>query len=165
MGDTVTFTSNGDRAEGYLAVPPSGSGPGLLVLQEWWGLVPQLTRVADRLAAAGFTALAPDLYRGEVAELTEMDKAAQLMTALPPDRAARDMAGGIDFLLAWVVTDFAVITGMSGAGRSTAANVLEDQGWFVIDNMPVALVPDMFELSQRPGHDLTHQVFGPVQRR
>ena len=53
------------------------------------------------------------------------------------------------------MTDFAVITGMSGAGRSTAANVLEDQGWFVIDNMPVALVPDMFELSQRPGHDLT----------
>ena len=81
-------------------VAASGSGPGLLVVQEWWGLVPQIKRVADRLASEGFTALAPDLYRGDIAEHTEMDKAAQLMTTLPPDRAARDMAGAIDYLLA-----------------------------------------------------------------
>jgi carboxymethylenebutenolidase len=100
MGATVSFTSNGDEVEGYLAVSESGSGPGLLVVQEWWGLVPQIKGVADRLAQEGFTALAPDLYRGEIAEHTEMDKAAQLMTTLPPDRAARDMAGAIDYLLA-----------------------------------------------------------------
>jgi carboxymethylenebutenolidase len=100
MGETVTFASNGDKASGYLAVPASGSGPGVLVLQEWWGLVPQLKGVADRLAGEGFTALAPDLYHGEAAGHTEMDKAAQLMTTLPPDRAARDMLGALDFLLA-----------------------------------------------------------------
>jgi carboxymethylenebutenolidase len=100
MGETVTFRSNGDEVEGYLAVPESGSGPGVLVVQEWWGLVPQIKRTADRLAGEGFTALAPDLYRGDIAEHTEMDKAARLMSELPPERAARDMAGAIDYLLA-----------------------------------------------------------------
>ncbi len=99
MGETVSFASNGDTASGYLAVPDSGSGPGLLVIQEWWGLVPQIKRTCDRLAAEGFVALAPDLYHGDYAEHTEMDKANELMTTLPPDRAARDMAGAIDFLL------------------------------------------------------------------
>ncbi len=100
MGETVSFTSNGDEVEGYLAVSEAGSGPGLLVVQEWWGLVPQIKRVADRLAQQGFTALAPDLYRGDIAEHTEMDKAAQLMNTLPHRSAARDMAGAIDYLLA-----------------------------------------------------------------
>ncbi|HWJ60766.1 MAG TPA: RNase adapter RapZ, partial [Acidimicrobiales bacterium] len=49
------------------------------------------------------------------------------------------------------MTDFVVITGLSGAGRSTAADVLEDQGWFVIDNMPVALMPKVAELADAPG--------------
>lgn len=99
MGETVEFPSNGDTASGYLALPASGSGPGLLVIQEWWGLVPQIKHTADRLAGEGFVALAPDLYRGDYAEHTEMDKANELMQSLPPDRAARDMAGAIDFLL------------------------------------------------------------------
>jgi carboxymethylenebutenolidase len=98
MGETVEFASNGSTASGYLAAPPGG-GPGVLVLQEWWGLVPQIKGVADRLAEEGFTALAPDLYHGEIAEHTEMDKAGQLMSALPPDRAGRDMMGAIDYLL------------------------------------------------------------------
>jgi carboxymethylenebutenolidase len=72
----------------------------VIVVQEWWGLVPQIKRVCDRLAEAGFVALAPDLYHGEIAEHTEMDKAAQLMGAMPMDRAARDMSGAIDALLA-----------------------------------------------------------------
>src|SRR5438045_2512906 len=66
MGEMVSFASNGDTASGYLAVPTSGSGPGVLVLQEWWGLVPQIKRTCDRLAAEGFVALAPDLYRGDI---------------------------------------------------------------------------------------------------
>src|SRR5690348_11275090 len=99
MSQTVSFPSNGDTASGYLATPTSGKGPGLLVLQEWWGLVPQLRGVCDRLAGEGFVALAPDLYHGEIAEHTEMDKANELMQSLPPDRAARDMAGAIDYLL------------------------------------------------------------------
>jgi carboxymethylenebutenolidase len=100
MGETVTFASNGDTAEGYLALPASGSGPGVMVVQEWWGLVPQITETCDRFATAGFVALAPDLYRGDIAEHTEMDKANHLMETLPMDRAARDMGGAVDYLLA-----------------------------------------------------------------
>jgi len=100
MGEMVSFASNGDQADGYLAIPASGSGPGVLVLQEWWGLVPQLKSVADRLAAEGFVALAPDLYHGDIAEHDEMDKASHLMTSLPMDRAARDMGGAVAYLRA-----------------------------------------------------------------
>ena len=99
MGEMIKFASNGDTADGYLAIPESGGGPGILVTQEWWGLVPQVKRVCDRLAAEGFVALAPDLYHGDIAEHTEMDKAAHLMTTLPMDRAARDMGGAVDALL------------------------------------------------------------------
>src|SRR6476660_6913903 len=100
MAETVEFPSNGSTARGYLARPASGSGPGVLVVQEWWGVESGIRDAADLLAEAGFTALCPDLYYGELAEHTEMDKAAELMNAMPPDRAARDMSGAIDFLLA-----------------------------------------------------------------
>jgi carboxymethylenebutenolidase len=98
--EMIEFAVNGTNARGYLATPGSGTGPGVIVLQEWWGLVPQIKAVCDRLAEAGFTALAPDLYHGEMAEHTEMDKAGELMTNLPPDRAAKDMLGAVDALLA-----------------------------------------------------------------
>ena len=99
MGEMVEFPVNGHNAGGYLAVPASGSGAGVIVLQEWWGLVPQIKAVCDRLAEAGFTALAPDLYHGDFAEHTEMDKAGELMTGLPPEQAAKDMSAAIDYLL------------------------------------------------------------------
>lgn len=95
---TVEFASNGGTAGGYLAVPESGSGPGVVVVQEWWGLDPSIKIMTDRLAEAGFVALAPDLFHGELAAHDEMDKAGQLMTNLPPDRAAKDMSGAVDFL-------------------------------------------------------------------
>jgi carboxymethylenebutenolidase len=98
MAQTVEFRSNGNTASGYLATPPQGSGHGVLVIQEWWGLDSGIKQQADRLAAAGFVALAPDLYHGQVAGHDEMDKASHLMQSLPPDRAARDMSGAIDFL-------------------------------------------------------------------
>src|SRR6266850_1990657 len=98
MAETVEFTSNGSVASGYLAKPPSGSGPGVLVIQEWWGLDSGIKTMADRLAAAGFVAFAPDLYHGQLAGHDEMDKAAHLMQSMPPDRAARDMSGAVDFL-------------------------------------------------------------------
>ncbi len=100
MAETLTFDCDGTMVEGYLVVPESGSGPGVIVVQEWWGLDPGILEMADRLGAAGFVALAPDLYHGEVAAHTEMDKAAHLMTSLPPERAARDMNGAVDALLA-----------------------------------------------------------------
>jgi len=98
MSETVSFPSNGGQAAGHLAVPASGSGPGVIVVQEWWGLNSQIRGVADMLADNGIVALAPDLYHGELAGHDEMDKAGQLMTNLPADRAARDMSGAVDFL-------------------------------------------------------------------
>jgi carboxymethylenebutenolidase len=98
MGTMVEFASNGGTAAGYLATPEGGTGPGVIVVQEWWGLDSGTREMADRLAAAGFVAFAPDLYHGELAEHTEMDRAGELMQALPPDRAARDMSGAVDHL-------------------------------------------------------------------
>jgi carboxymethylenebutenolidase len=98
MAETVEFRSNGSMASGYLVTPPKGSGPGVLVIQEWWGLDSGIKEMANRLGQAGFVALAPDLYHGELAAHDEMDKASHLMQTLPPDRAARDMSGAIDYL-------------------------------------------------------------------
>ena len=121
MAETVEFASNGSTASGYLARAASGTGPGVLVIQEWWGLVPQIKAVCDRLAAEGFTALAPDLYHGEMASHTEMDKAGELMSSLPPDRAARDMSGAVDFLLGHdaVTGDKVGVTGFCMGGMLT----------------------------------------------
>ena len=88
----VTFKSNGHTCDGYIA----GSGPGVLVIQEWWGLVPHIKDVVDRLAEAGFTALAPDLYHGESS--TEPDGAGKLMMALNLEQAAKDLSGAIALL-------------------------------------------------------------------
>jgi len=98
MAETVWFKSNGNMASGYLAKPSSGSGPGILVIQEWWGLDAGIKEMADRLATAGFVALAPDLYHGELAAHNEMDKAAHLMQSMPAERAGKDMSGAVDYL-------------------------------------------------------------------
>jgi carboxymethylenebutenolidase len=94
----VTFASNGGQAHGYLATPASGSGPGLVVIQEWWGLDDHMAEIVDRFAAEGFVALAPDLFGGKVAHDT--DEAGKLMEQLPVDQAARDLGGAVDYLLA-----------------------------------------------------------------
>ncbi len=96
MGEQVRFPSNGDEAEGYLARPGSGSGPGVIVIQEWWGLVPHVQDLADRFALAGFVALAPDLYHGE--KTTEPDTAGKLMMGMAVPRAAKDIAGAAQYV-------------------------------------------------------------------
>jgi carboxymethylenebutenolidase len=96
MGEIVEFPSNGSTAKGYLARASSGAGPGVIVIQEWWGLVPHIQDVCDRFAAEGITALAPDLYHGETT--TEPDEAGKLMMALNVEQAAKDMSGAVDFL-------------------------------------------------------------------
>ena len=120
-GTMVEFPANGTMAGGYLAIPDGGHGPGVVVLQEWWGLVPQIKGVCDRLASEGFVALAPDLYHGEMAEHTEMDRAGELMTSLPPDRAARDMSAAVDYLLSLDTTtgDAVGVTGFGMGGMLT----------------------------------------------
>ena len=91
MGETIAFSGSGGAAQGYLAVPPVGHGPGVVLIQEWWGLVPHIEQVADRLALAGFVTLAPDFFRGE--QTTEPDEAAKLMLGLKVGEAAADIAG------------------------------------------------------------------------
>jgi carboxymethylenebutenolidase len=92
----VEFQANGSTAPGYLAVPESGKGPGVVVLQEWWGVDDHIRSVVDRFAQEGFVALAPDLYRGETTD--QPDEAQQKMMALNMDQAEKDMRGAVDYL-------------------------------------------------------------------
>jgi carboxymethylenebutenolidase len=96
MGEIVSYASNGGTSEGYLSLPPSGSGPAVIVIQEWWGLVPHIKELAERFTAEGFVALAPDLYHGTVT--TEPDEAGKLMMGLAMDQAAKDIAGAAAYL-------------------------------------------------------------------
>ena len=99
MGERLEITDGSGRpVAGYLATPASGSGPGVVVIQEWWGLIDQITRTCDRLAEAGFFALAPDLYDGRTVPLEEPDEAAKEMMALQLDQAAADLSGAVDLL-------------------------------------------------------------------
>jgi carboxymethylenebutenolidase len=93
----VEFEANGGTATGYLAVPESGKGPGVVVLQEWWGVDDSVKRLVDRLAAEGFVALAPDLYHGETTE--QPDEAQQKMMAMNMDEAVKEMSGAVDHLV------------------------------------------------------------------
>ena len=95
-GSMIKFPSNGGETKGYLSLPPSGSGPGLLVIQEWWGLVQHIKNMADRYAARGFVTLAPDLYHGEAA--TEPDHAMTLMHELEIPQASKDLIGAAEYL-------------------------------------------------------------------
>ena len=95
--EIVEFPSNGSTARGYLSSPASGGGPGVIVIQEWWGLVDHIKAVCDRLASEGFVALAPDLYHGESA--SSPDEAGRLMMALKIDRAVKELIGAVEHLL------------------------------------------------------------------
>src|SRR6058998_1408819 len=95
-GTMVNFPTNGTTTAGYLATPSSGKGPGVLVIQEWWGLVGHIKKVCDRFAAEGFSALAPDLYHGKTAD--EPDTAGKLFMALNIAQAEKDLRGALKFL-------------------------------------------------------------------
>jgi carboxymethylenebutenolidase len=93
----VQFPTNGGTTSGYLATPAAGTGPGVLVIQEWWGLVQHIKNVCDRFAAEGFIALAPDMYHGQTA--SEPDGAGKLFMALNIARAEKDLRGAAAYLL------------------------------------------------------------------
>jgi carboxymethylenebutenolidase len=97
MGESVEFKANGRTANGYLAIPAQGSGPGVIVIQEWWGLVDHIKDVCDRFAAEGFVALAPDLFHGQSTK--SPDEAGKLMMALRIDEAEKDLSGAAQYLL------------------------------------------------------------------
>jgi len=97
VGEQVDFKANGRTDSGYLAVPQQGTGPGVIVIQEWWGLVDHIKDVCERFAEAGYVALAPDLYHGKTAK--SPDEAGKLMMALRIDEAEKDISGAIQYLL------------------------------------------------------------------
>lgn len=152
-GQMVEFASNGGTDQGYLATPAGGSGPGVLVIQEYWGLVPHIKDVCDRFAAAGFVALAPDLFHG--AETREPDEAGKLMMALNIAQAARDLRGAAVYLksLPAVTSQRLGIVGFCMGGQLAlyAASVAPEIG-------PVA---DFYGGHPNVSVDLTH-VTGPV---
>src|ERR671919_2467707 len=96
MGEMVQFASNGGKTDGYLSIPVSGSGPAVVVIQEWWGLVDHIKDVCDRFAEEGFVALAPDLYHGKSTK--SPDEAGKLMMAMRIDEAERDLSAAVDYL-------------------------------------------------------------------
>jgi carboxymethylenebutenolidase len=155
MGERIEFASNGSTAQGYLAVPEGGSGPGVVVIQEWWGLVPHIEDVADRLAAEGFVALAPDLYHGEAT--TEPDEAGKLMMTLDMERAAKDLKGAIaECRTRGSATGVGVIGFCMGGGLALLAATLD--GETVKATVPFyGVIP-----GGGPGPDYT-RLGGPIQ--
>jgi carboxymethylenebutenolidase len=102
----IEFPTSTGAVPGYLAVPAGEHGPATIVLQEWWGLDEHIRSVCDRLAAEGFFALAPDLYRGETT--TQPSEATQKMMALSMDQVEQDMCGAAKYL--------AALPGFQGSG-------------------------------------------------
>jgi carboxymethylenebutenolidase len=98
-GTDITFKSGDEEIKGFLAEPEGkGPYPALVVIQEWWGLTDWIKDNAKRLAKQGYVTLAPDLYRGKVAN--DMRVAGQLSGSLPRDRALRDLKAAVATLAA-----------------------------------------------------------------
>jgi carboxymethylenebutenolidase len=114
-GTVVDFASNGGSAHGYLATPDEPNGKALVVVQEWWGLQPEILAIADRYAANGYFALAPDLYYGDTTE--QPDEAQQKLMALDVEQAEKDLRGAVDFVASQAGVDEVGSTGycMGGA--------------------------------------------------
>lgn len=96
MGEMVQFPFAGGNTGGYLSLPKAGNGPGVIVIQEWWGLVDHIKEVCDRFATEGFVALAPDLYHGKTTK--SPDEAGKLMMALRIDEAEKDLGAAVQYL-------------------------------------------------------------------
>jgi carboxymethylenebutenolidase len=93
MGEHVEFPSNSHSCRGYVA----GKGPGIVVIQEWWGLVPHIEDIVDRFASEGFSAIAPDLFHGATA--SSPDEAGRMLMELDAERAEKEIAAAGAYLL------------------------------------------------------------------
>ncbi len=94
-GQNIQFSSNGSQANGYLS-RPQGNKPGVVVIQEWWGVNDHIRDVTDRLADAGFVALAPDLYHGKI--VTEPNDAQKALMEMDRGRAMKEIDGAVAYL-------------------------------------------------------------------
>lgn len=96
MGQRVEFPSNGHTCQGYFAAP-TGKGPAVVVIQEWWGLVPHIEDLVERFAREGFVALAPDLYHGKTTK--SPDEAGKMLMEMDAERALQDISGAGAYLM------------------------------------------------------------------
>jgi carboxymethylenebutenolidase len=95
-GEMVEFASNGDTADGYLAIPEQPNGRALVVIQEWWGLVDEIKAIADRYADAGYYALVPDHFHGD--STVQPDEAEQQMMAMNVPTVEKELIGAVDYV-------------------------------------------------------------------
>ena len=127
-GNHIRFSADGKSGAGYIALPESGTGPAVIVIQEWWGLVGHITDIVDRFAAAGFVALAPDLYHGQAA--FEPDQAKKLMMELELDRAGEEIVTAAKYLAAMKNTSsdrIGVVGFCMGGSLAIWSGTLSDQ--------------------------------------
>ena len=131
----VTFSSEAGQANGHLARPGKGV-PGIIVLQEWWGLVPHIKDVAARFAAQGYLALAPDLYHGK--STLEAAEAQHLMEGLDWGGATKEIAGAIRYLREVEGATRVGVTGfcMGGALTVIAATLPEVDAYVAFYGFP-----------------------------
>jgi len=148
----VEFEANGRTAEGYLA-EPEGEGPGVVVLQEWWGVEDHIKDVCDRFAREGFVALAPDLYHGETTE--QPDEAQQKMMAMNMEEAEKEMRGAVDFL-----ADHPKCNGQIGAVGFCLGGGLAV--WAATVNPKVGAVASFYYVMPHGKPDFS-KISGPVQ--
>lgn len=119
MGEMIHFTSNGATTDGYLARPAGGKGPGVVVIQEWWGLNDHVKDLADRFGREGFLALAPDLYHGKVTK--SPDEAGKLLMALNIGTAEKDLRGAVEHVRGLVGQPVGVVGFCMGGALSLFA--------------------------------------------
>lgn len=125
MSETLSFETANGPTTAYVAGSDVDSGKGVIVMQEWWGLNDHIKDIADRYAAEGFVAIAPDLYRGKIA--ADPDEASKMMNALAVDDGLDTIKNAIDAAsLAFDLSHFG-ITGfcMGGTFALRAACELE----------------------------------------
>ena len=96
MGQRVEFPSSGHTCQGYFAAP-SGKGPAVVVIQEWWGLVPHIEDLVERFAAEGFVAIAPDLFDGKTTK--SPDEAGKMLMEMDAEQALKEISGAGAYLL------------------------------------------------------------------
>jgi carboxymethylenebutenolidase len=146
MGDLVEFSRpDGKKCPAYLALPASGKdAPGFVVIQEWWGVNAQIKGIADRLAAAGYRALVPDLFRGEVAKNAE--EASHKMQHLDfMDATSEDIRGAITHLKEYAPGRKVLVGGFCMGGALTILSAMkldEMDGGVCFYGMPPAAAGD-----------------------
>jgi carboxymethylenebutenolidase len=149
-GRMIEYAANGGKATGYLARPEgAGNGKGIIVIQEWWGLVPHIQDLAERFAALGYLALAPDFWDGKKAS-TE-DEATRLFMALNIDDAAQKLRGAAQALAAEGAAEKVGVIGfcMGGILSVYTAGALPDR---------IGAAVDFYG-----GHPKVHPDFGAIR--